>query len=812
MRQDALGLTNAPATFQRLMESCLGELHLNWCIIYLYDIIIFSKNPDDHITRLEGVFEKLAKAGLKLKPSKCEFFRSSLKYLGHIVSKEGIATDQRKIEAIRNWPHPKTVTDNHSFTGFTNYYRKFIKGYTKIARPLHELTSGDYAKCKNHKVDWNIRCNDSFEALKSICSECPVLAYADYTKPFVLHTDASTTGLGAVLYQKQEDGKERVIAYASRTLNKSERNYDAHKLEFLALKWAITDKFHKYLYGATFDVYTDNNPLTYILSTTKLDAMGHRWVASLGPYNFTLHYKPSKLNCDADALSCINWESVSPVVVQATLDLAHVDRTLILDPEVQGQKSADEPFVLKSLRINEAFSKWQRRQKKDPEIRKIIELMHNNDWSTYKYSKNEPSSMKSYVKVRADLELENCLLYRRIRLKDHEIDTYQLVVPVAYRKTALELLHDKFGHLGIDRTTGLSCERFFWPRMAEEIRQYIQNCECCLRYKQQPEWAELRPLEASYPLELVHMDYLKIGGKDDPNSNILVITDHLTRFSQAYVTVNQQAATAARVFVREFVNNYGWPTKILTDQGQTFNGKLFTALCKEAKILKLRTSPYHPQTNGQPERFNSMLMTMLGTLPEDKKINWQDWVSTLCHAYNCTVTKVTGYSPYFLMFGHQPRIPVDKVIDVTFPKTNRSTMKQYVQTLQRRLEWAFKIAKEHIDKEVGHRKLYYDRKVHCMDIIPGDIVLVRQKVFGTQHKIEDRWELPVYKVLEQCGDSLLYKVQKIGGTEGEDLRVLHRNMLYPFIGIREEENDISVEEVSCLPEKSLIGSRAAALE
>ena len=213
-----------------------------------------------------------------------------------------------------------------------------------------------------------------------------------------------------------------MIAYASRTLNRSEWNYNAHKLEFLALKWAITDRFHKYLYGATFDVYTDNNPLTYILSTTKWDAVGHRWVASLGPYNFALHYKPGKLNCDVDALSHINWESVSPVVVQATLDLAHVDITLILDPEFRGQKSADEPFVLKSLRINEAIRKWQRRQKEDPEIKKIIELIHSNDWSTYKYSKNEPSSMKSYVKVRADLELENGLLYRRIRLKDHEVD------------------------------------------------------------------------------------------------------------------------------------------------------------------------------------------------------------------------------------------------------------------------------------------------------------------------------------------------------------------------------------------------------
>ena len=285
------GLTNAPATFQRLMESCLGDLHLEWCIIYLDDIIIFSKNPDDHLTWLRGVFERLAKVGLKLKPSKCEFFRSSLKYLGHIVSKNGIATDPRKIKAIQDWPRPKTVTEVRSFTGFTNYYRRFIKGYAKIARPLHELTSGENGKKKHSKVQWTDRCQESFDSLKQICSESPVLAYADYSKPFVLHTDASTMGLGAVLYQKQEDGKERVIAYASRTLNKAERNYDAHKLEFLALKWAVTDRFHEYLYGATFEVFTDNNPLTYILSTAKLDAMGHRWVASLGPYNFKLNYK-----------------------------------------------------------------------------------------------------------------------------------------------------------------------------------------------------------------------------------------------------------------------------------------------------------------------------------------------------------------------------------------------------------------------------------------------------------------------------------------------------------------------------------------
>ena len=191
-------LTNAPATFQRLMESCLGDLHLNWCIIYLDDIIIFSEDPDDHIKRFEGVFEKLAQASLKLKPSKCEFLKARLKYLGHIVSLEGIATDPAKIETIQKYPVPKTVTDVRNFTGFTNCYHKFIKGYAKIARLLHELTSGENAKQKHRPVEWDDWCQALFEALKKLCSESPVLAYADYSKPFVLHTDASTTGLGAV--------------------------------------------------------------------------------------------------------------------------------------------------------------------------------------------------------------------------------------------------------------------------------------------------------------------------------------------------------------------------------------------------------------------------------------------------------------------------------------------------------------------------------------------------------------------------------------------------------------------------------------
>ena len=278
--QMPFGLTNAPAMFQHLMESCPGDMHLNWCIIYLDDIIVFSKTPEDHIQRLRGVFEKLSAAGLQLKLSKCYFFKSHIAYLGHIVSKEGIEINQKKITTINEWPVPKTLTEVQSFLGFTNY-QKFIPKCAHIARPINQLVSKENASKKRSLIEWTAECQQTFKWWKQLCSQTPILAYANYRKPFKLHTNASERGLGAVLYERQDDHTDCVIAYASHTLLKLEKNYDAHKLEYLALKWSVTERFHEYLYGRYFEVYTDNNPSTYILTTAKLDATGQRWVASL---------------------------------------------------------------------------------------------------------------------------------------------------------------------------------------------------------------------------------------------------------------------------------------------------------------------------------------------------------------------------------------------------------------------------------------------------------------------------------------------------------------------------------------------------
>ena len=211
-------------------------------------------------------------------------------YLGHVISKNGIQTDSKKVEAICKWPVPTTVTEVRSLLGFTNYYQRFIKRYVQVTKPLYKLISGENASKKQNSIRWDLEYQKAFDKFKELCTTTPILAYADFKKPFKLHTDASVLGLGAVLYQVQ-DGVEKVISYASRSLIKSETKYLVHKLEFLCLKWAIAKQFHKYFYGNTFNVYTDNNPLTHVLTTAKFDAIGHRWIADLANYNFHIHYK-----------------------------------------------------------------------------------------------------------------------------------------------------------------------------------------------------------------------------------------------------------------------------------------------------------------------------------------------------------------------------------------------------------------------------------------------------------------------------------------------------------------------------------------
>ena len=275
------GLCNAPATFQHLMQNCLGELNLTYALIYLDDVIVYSKTEEEHLVRLHAMLERFMEHGMKLKPSKCNFFRMEISYLGQRVSAAGMEPGTNGLKGIGEIAPPATYTQVQKFLGTTGYFRRFIKGYARIAKPLNDLLQGENSKLKSHPVGLPPDALAAFQELKIKCLTAPVLAFADFKKPFLLETDTSIEGLGAVLSQKQDDGHYHPVAYASCGLKGGELKYHSSKLDFLALKWAVTEQFREYLQYQPFLVRTDNNPLTYVMMTPNLDAVRHRWVAAM---------------------------------------------------------------------------------------------------------------------------------------------------------------------------------------------------------------------------------------------------------------------------------------------------------------------------------------------------------------------------------------------------------------------------------------------------------------------------------------------------------------------------------------------------
>ena len=817
------GATNASATFQRLMHDCLGELNMNWCIVYLDDIIIFSDTKEEHLKRLEAVFQKLCAAGLKLKPSKCFFFREEIEYLGHVVSGKGISTNPKKIEAVSKWPTPKTVYDVRSFLGFVGYYRRFIKNFSRITKPIREVITGlenqSKRSAKKTYIEWSDAADVAFEHLKAMCVSTPILAYPDYQLPFTLHTDSSTDGLGAVLYQKQ-DGKLRVIAYASRSVSKAESNYPAHKLEFLALKWAVCEKFHEYLYGSkSFEVFTDNNPLTYVLTSAKLDACGQRWVAKLANYNFSIKYRCGVSNTEADALSRIKW----PEALSDNVDIengcmdTHVINAILTGAVTKSSLIESVSCSAKVIptELDRDTGKlsdinWTKEQRLDPNLGVIIRLIESGQLNKRKLQGKDSSEVKSFLRNKKSLKLVKDVLYRK-SFSDNSTSKktlWQLVVPKLFRERALLGCHDDVGHQGILRTLSLLRERFYWPGMQEEATQHALKCSRCLRRKTPPQVAPLQPILVAQPLELVHMDYLSLEPSKGNIENVLVITDHFTRYALAYPSKTQTAQATARILWDNFICHYGFPEKFISDQGRNFESDLIKKLCKIAGVKKVHTTPYHPQGNGQCERFNSTLCNMLGTLSEEEKSDWKSHLGCMTHAYNCTKHASTTYSPYYLMFGRHPRLPIDVEFGLNKPNcSDNSSKSRYIQNLRRRLNYAFQKASKYSDQQASKYKHSYDKSVKGPQLHENDLVLVKIVAHKGRHKLQDRWEPEEYVVIEQpIAGTPVYKVKPVNG---DNVRTLHRNLLLP-LGVKLEfdyESDDSIlEEDSDEDEGGFVGN------
>ena len=469
------GLCNAPATFQRLMDSVLAGLHWKTYLVYIDDIIVVGKSFDEHLCNLQAVFERLRQAGLKLHPRKCHLLRHKVTYLGHVVSAQGIAPDLDKTDRVNLWPIPHSAKEVQQFLGLANYYCRFIKDFASLAKPLHRLTE------KGREFTWTQESDQAFNTLKQKLTSAPVLALPNWSKSFLLDTDASETGISAVLSQVQDDGSECVIAYASRLLSKQERNYCVTRKELLAVV-TFLQHFRPYLIWSLFTIRTDHSALTWLQNFKQPEGQLARWLEKLQEFQFTIVHRPGRAHANADALSRQPVRHCNKMCPDASSPAVNAVTTSVMgySPVELQQAQADDQVIGKLLQAKQANCR--------PSVA-------HSTGETLEYRR---------------LLIQDGLLWRIFAQPQERSSWKQLVVPQKFRTDILKHLHEGVtgGRLGQDKTLHKLKERFYWPGHYNDIRDWCQTCGTCAKRKSPPTSgrAPMQTITAGYPTQVMAAD------------------------------------------------------------------------------------------------------------------------------------------------------------------------------------------------------------------------------------------------------------------------------------------------------------------
>ena len=745
------GLCNAPATFQRLMDTVLAGLQWSSCVVYLDDTVIPGTTFQAHVANLRAVFGRLKGANLKLKPRKCRFCVREVNFLGHIVSADGVRTDPIKTEKVSTWPQPTSRRELQQFLGLAGYYRRFVPNFAAVAKPLYQLTE------KNAKFAWDDRADEAFKDLRQRLVTAPTLAFPDYSRPFILDTDASDVGIGGVLSQKQEDGSERVIAYGSRTLSRPERRYCVTRRELLAVV-TFVQHFRPYLLGREFLLRTDHGSLTWLTNFKEPEGQLARWLECLEEYTFETVHRPGKQHANADALSrrpCpqCGREEFQPVQEHA------------VEAGVLAVLSERSPQELRQLQLEDSttgvvLQAMEQKQQPEPDV----------------IARGGPE-VRRLVQLWNRLLIEDGLLKRKYDSEKGQRHWIQLVVPHVLREEIMKELHagSLEGHLGEDKTLGKIQERFYWPGMQGDVAQWIRTCSACTTRKSPPQRsrAPLQTVASGFPMQVVAVDILgPLPESTAGNSYILVAGDYFTKWVEAYAIPNQEAVTVARKLVDQMFCRFSPPEQLHSDQGKQFESKLLKEVCNLLGIRKSRTTPYHPQCDGQVERSNRTLLDMLATTTDKHPFDWEDQLPKVCMAYNTSVHASTGYTPFILMFGRQARLPIDLVYGTS---TEETSVSEYASSTKRCLEEAYQLVREKLSAAHLLQKAHYDRKVHGKPFAPGDLVWLFSPEVprGQSKKLHHPWSGP-HRVITKLGDSD-YRVKKLTGRK--KTQVVHFNRL-----------------------------------
>jgi RNase H-like domain found in reverse transcriptase/Integrase zinc binding domain/Reverse transcriptase (RNA-dependent DNA polymerase) len=757
------GLVSAPSSFQRLADSVLASLTWGCALVYLDDIVAMGTTFESHLKNLDLILSRLEKHNLTLKPTKCAFAHNKVEILGHVASDKGIEPCQKKVEAMLKMPAPRSVHQIRSVLGMFGYYRKFIKNYAKITYPISQLLT------KTSDKLWQPEHEKAFNELKERITNAPILTSYDPRAETEIHPDACDYGIGASLVQiTEEDGKkvERPVAFCSRTMSKAEKNYSISEKEALAALYALKE-FRPFLYGRRFTIITDHRALVWLKTCRDpINTRIARWALKLQEFDCDIKFRAGILNWDGDGLS------------RNPLDkLPEENEDLIEIPT----------FVLKKINKEPDKYKVHIFQKEDRFCQEIISRGDDR-----------------FIVVKG-------ILYK----KEFLTGKLLLVVPESMKHEILESYHGSIlcGHLGYIRTLARIRERFYWPRLVRDVRRKCERCETCAMTKWRTSRLHglLQPIPVNRPFGMVGIDILgplphTTGTNPDPKAKIKTINTspawcivaqcYLTKYAITKALHSSTATEVAKFLVDSVICVFGCPETLVSDQGRQFESLVFTEINRILGIEQRFATAFHQQTNGAVERLNGTLCQMLSRyVDQETHLNWADSLPKVTFAYNASVHATTKETPFFLMFGRQPRFPMDGSLDLPAGDYHAS---EILSTM----EIAWTIARDEIEKSQIQYKHRYDRSRTGKEYNVGDCVLLENsmKKIGLSPKLQPKYTGP-YEVIEKL-TPLNYKIRRLGSEllksdkRRKDTQTVHIDRMKFFSPQAGQEGDGTNEDTN----------------
>ena len=736
------GLIHSAQCQQRLMDAIFGPELEPKVFCYLDDIIVISSSFDEHIRILREVLTRLKAANLTVNFEKCEFFKSSLKYLGYVVDSEGLRTDPDKISSMINYPRPTNTTEIKRFIGMTSWYRKFINHFSTLVSPINDLIKG---RKKGQKITWTPEAENSFINLKQALVSAPILRSPDFSQPFIIQCDASDTGLAGVLLQ-YINGEEVVIAFASRSLSRTERNYSITQRECLAVIFSI-EKFRPFVEGVHFTVVTDHYSLLWLNNLKEPTGKLARWAVKVQQFSFTLVHRKGSLNVVPDALSRIP-ENVDK-------DSKEISSLCILDVSLDN--------------LDNFYLRMRERIRKEP---RKFPLWQVKDNFLYRYVPSRIPFNSNFTE-------------------------WKIVVPKSQKFHIMRLCHDPptSGHFGFFKTLAKIQENYYWPKMRRDVLRYVRSCHICASQKVSST-ARMGLMgsekKVNFPFQIIAVDLVgPLPRSSHGYTHLLVIGDWFSKYTLLCPLRKATAPNIVKFIENEVFLVYGVPQFIICDNGKQFVGKTFKALVKKYEVQKIWLNAlYHPQVNFVERSNQTIGRAIRSYIIEDHHKDWDKYLPEIRYAINSACHEVTGFPPSFLNFARKVPISgkyygeIDSTEGIQLLPADRLEFSNNLKSLGD----IFAKVKLNLNKAYQRNAKRYNLRKRDISFNVGEKVWRRNKVLSDAANQFSAKLAPKY-VLCKIVNKISRLVYGLKNMDGSDAGEWHTKDLKPYYG---SNSDVSV--------------------